>query len=339
MWVQGVLLVMKRTIYIFSDGELKRKENTLYFETEEGKKYIPVENTSEIFIFGEVTINKRLLEFLTESEVILHFFNYYGYYVGSFYPREHMNSGYMILKQAEHYLDETKRVALARKFVNGGMENIKKVLTYYQNRGKNLEEFIEKINSLSESLPSCNSTDELMAIEGNIREQYYYAFDMILDNEHFIFEGRTRRPPKNRLNALISFGNSILYTICLSEIYHTHLDPRIGFLHATNFRRFSLNLDVAEVFKPVIVDRVIFTLVNKGILKPQHFEQKLDGIVLNEKGRELFVREMDERLKTTFKHKSLDRHVSYRQLIRLELYKIEKHLIGDEEYKPFITGW
>jgi len=330
---------MKRTIYIFSDGELKRKENTIYFETEEGKKYIPVENTSDIFIFGEVTINKRLLEFLTESEVILHFFNYYGYYVGSFYPREHMNSGYMILKQAEHYLDETKRVALARKFVNGGVENIKKVLTYYQNRGKNLEGFIEKINSISESLASCNSTDELMAIEGNIREQYYYAFDRILDNEHFIFEGRTRRPPKNRLNALISFGNSVLYTVCLSEIYHTHLDPRIGFLHATNFRRFSLNLDVAEVFKPVIVDRVIFTLVNKGILKPQHFEQKLDGIVLNEKGRELFVREMDERLKTTFEHKSLARHVSYRQLIRLELYKIEKHLIGDEEYKPFITGW
>jgi len=330
---------MKRTIYIFSDGELKRKENTIYFETEEGKKYIPVENISEIFILGEVIINKRLLEFLTQNEIILHFFNFYGYYIGSYYPREHMNSGYMILKQAEHYLDETKRVTLARKFVNGGVENIKKVLTYYQNRGKNLEGFIEKVDSLSKSLPNCNSTDELMAIEGNIREQYYYAFDRILDNEHFIFEGRTRRPPKNRLNALISFGNSLLYTICLSEIYHTHLDPRIGFLHATNFRRFSLNLDVAEIFKPIIVDRVIFTLVNKGILKPQHFEQKLDGIVLNEKGRELFVREMDERLKSTFEHRTLGRHVSYRQLLRLELYKVEKHLMGDEDYKPFISNW
>ncbi len=78
---------MKRSIYIFSDGELKRKENTLYFETSEGKKYIPVENTSEILVFGEVTINKRLLEFLTDSEIILHFFNHYGYYIGSFYPR------------------------------------------------------------------------------------------------------------------------------------------------------------------------------------------------------------------------------------------------------------
>jgi len=330
---------MKRTIYIFSDGELKRKENTIYFETKEGRKYIPVENTSEIFVFGEVTINKRLLEFLTESKIILHFFNYYGYYVGSFYPREHLNSGYMILKQAEHYLDQVRRVDLAKRFVNGGIENIRRVLAYYQNRGKDLEGFVTKINLLSESLSTSNSTDELMAIEGNIREQYYYAFDRILDNEHFIFEGRTRKPPKNRLNALISFGNSILYTICLSEIYHTHLDPRIGFLHVTNFRRFSLNLDVAEVFKPIIVDRVIFTLINKGILKPQHFEQKLNGIVLNEKGRELYVREMDERLKSTFEHRSLGRHVSYRQLIHLELYKVEKHLIGDEKYKPFITPW
>ena len=330
---------MKRTIYIFSDGEIKRKENTLYFETEEGKKYIPVENTSEIFVFGEVTVNKRLLEFLTEREIIMHFFNHYGYYIGSFYPREHLNSGYMILKQAEYYLDAEKRIDLARRFVFGGVENIKKVLVYYQNRGKELSEIIGKIDSLSESIHSCRSTEELMAIEGNIREQYYYAFDVILDNEHFIFEGRTRRPPKNRLNALISFANSILYTVCLSEIYHTHLDPRIGFLHATNFRRFSLNLDVAEVFKPIIADRVIFTLVNKGMIKPQHFEQKLDGIVLNEKGREVFIREMDERLKSTFEHKGLGRHVSYRTLIRLELYKIEKHLMGDEEYKPFVTGW
>jgi CRISPR-associated protein Cas1 len=330
---------MRRTVYIFSDGELRRKENTLYFETEEGKKFIPVENTSEIFVFGEVTINKRLLEFLTESEIILHFFNHYGYYVGSFYPREHLNSGYMILKQAEHYLDSKKRVVLAQKFVSGAVENIKKVLIYYQNRGKELSDFFIKINPLSETISSCANTEELMAIEGNIREQYYYAFDVILNDEHFVFEGRTKRPPKNRLNALISFANSILYTVCLSEIYQTHLDPRIGFLHTTNFRRFTLNLDVSEVFKPIIADRVVFALINKGIIKPQHFEEKLDGIVLNEKGKELFIKEMDERLKSTFEHKKLGRHVSYRHLIRLELYKIEKHLIGEEEYKPFITGW
>jgi CRISPR-associated protein Cas1 len=330
---------MKRTIYIFSDGELKRKENTLYFETEQGKKYIPVENTTEIMVFGEVSVNKRLLEFLTHAEIIMHFFNHYGYYVGSFYPREHMNSGYMVLKQAEHYLDEAKRLNLARQFVIGAIENIKKVLSYYINRGKPLSEIMNKVDSISNGLSNCKDTAELMAIEGNVREQYYNAFDAILAKEHFIFEERTKRPPKNRLNALISFGNSILYTTILSEIYQTHLDPRIGFLHATNFRRFTLNLDVAEVFKPIIADRVIFTLVNKGIIKAQHFESRLDGIVLNEKGRELFIREMDERLKAAFNHKKLGRNVSYRRLIRLELYKLEKHLMGEEVYKPFISGW
>lgn len=330
---------MKRSIYIFSNGELKRKENTIYFETSEGKNYIPVENTSEIFIFGEVNLNKRLLEFLTESEIIIHFFNHYDYYVGSFYPREHLNSGYIILKQAEYYLNEEKRFNLAKKFVYGAVENIKKILAYYQNRGKNFQDRIEKINSLSENLTKCSSINELMAIEGNIREQYYYVFDDILDNEHFIFEARTKRPPKNRLNALISFGNSLLYTICLSEIYKTHLDPRIGFLHTTNFRRFSLNLDVAEIFKPIIVDRIIFNLINKDIIKAHHFEKKLDGIILNEKGKELFVKNFDEKLKTSFYHKRLGKNVTYRNLIRMELYKIEKHLIGDEEYQPFISFW
>ncbi len=330
---------MKRTIYIFSDGELKRKENTLYFETDEGKKYIPVENTSEIHVFGEVSLNKRFLEFLTQAEIIMHFFNHYGYYVGSFYPREHLNSGYMILKQAEHYIDSKKRIVLAKGFVNGAVENIKRVLSYYANRGKPVSDQRDAILSLSDSIDKCNTTEELMAIEGNIRDQYYRAFDMILDNEHFIFEERTKRPPLNRLNALISFGNSILYTICLSEIYHTHLDPRIGFLHTTNFRRFTLNLDVSEIFKPIIVDRTIFTLINRGIIKRGHFEKRLQGVVLNEKGRELFIRYLDERLKSTFKHRRLGRHVSYRRLIRLELYKIEKHLIGEEPYTPFIARW
>ncbi|PIP11835.1 MAG: subtype I-B CRISPR-associated endonuclease Cas1 [bacterium (Candidatus Stahlbacteria) CG23_combo_of_CG06-09_8_20_14_all_40_9] len=330
---------MKKTIYIFSDGELKRKENTLYFQSEKGKKYVPVENTKEIMAFGEVTLNKKLLEFLSQQEIMLHYFNHYGYYMGTFYPREHYNSGYMILKQAESYLDREKRIDLAKRFVEGAVLNMKRVLNYYANRGKSVSEYIDRIDSISPAIEECNYTDELMAIEGNIREQYYNAFDNILENENFTFEGRTRRPPKNRLNSLISFGNSLLYARVLSEIYKTHLDPRIGFLHTTNQRRFTLNLDVSEPFKPIIVDRIIFNLINKNMIKTRHFEQKLGGIVLNEKGRELFVREFDERLKNTVKHKRLKRNVSYEGMIRLDLYKIEKHLMGEEKYTPFVTGW
>jgi CRISPR-associated protein Cas1 len=330
---------MKKTIYIFSDGELKRKDSTLFFEGENGRKFIPVENTCEIMIFGEVTLNKRFLEFLTQSEIILHFFNHYGYYVGSYYPREHLNSGYMILKQAEHYNDESKRLYLAQKFVEGAYKNIRQVLKYYSNRGKNLEDAIYSIEKLGESVDSTSTINELMAIEGNIREYYYRTFDEIIQNPDFKFDFRSKRPPQNFLNTLISFGNSLMYTVALGEIYKTHLDPRIGFLHATNFRRFSLNLDVSEIFKPIIVDRTIFTLLSKKMVTKEDFEEDAEGLLLKEKGKKVFVQEFEDKLATTIKHRTLSHNVSYRRLIRLELYKLEKHLIEEEQYKPFIAQW
>jgi CRISPR-associated protein Cas1 len=329
---------MKKSIYIFSNGEMHRKQNTLYFEGEKGRKYIPVENTAELFIFGEVTINKKLLEFLCQAEIMLHFFNHHGYYIGTFYPREHYNSGHMILKQAEYYLDEERRLDVAKRLVQGAVSNIKKVLNYYINREVSLSEILNHIETFEISLDE-SALSGLMAIEGNIREQYYRAFDLILASPDFAFEGRTRQPPRNRLNALISFGNSLLYVAVLREIYKTHLDPRIGFLHTTNFRRFSLNLDVAEVFKPIIVDRIIFSLLNKEMIKPNQFEEEAGGIFLKENGRRIFVEEFDSRLKTTINQPELKRNVSYQSLIRLELYKIEKHLLGEKPYKPFVSRW
>ncbi|MDI6604055.1 MAG: type I-B CRISPR-associated endonuclease Cas1b [Thermoanaerobacteraceae bacterium] len=330
---------MKKSIYIFSDGELHRKDNTLFFEGGNGRKFIPVENTSEIMIFGEVSLNKRFLEFISQSEIILHFFNYYGYYVGSYYPREHLNSGYMILKQAEHYNDNNKRLCLAQKFIEGAYKNIRQVLKYYQNRDKDLENIIYCIEKLGELINGTLSVNELMAIEGNIREYYYKSFDVILNNRDFEFDVRSKRPPKNSLNTLISFGNSLMYTTVLSEIYKTHLDPRIGYLHSTNFRRFSLNLDIAEIFKPIIIDRVIFSMVSKNMIKKDDFDDNAEGLILKERGKKIFIGEYENKLTTTIKHRTIGNNVSYRRLIRLELYKLEKHLMEEQGYEPFVAQW
>ena len=331
---------MKQPIYIFSSGKFERRQNTLSFEDAEGKrKYVPVENTSELHIFGEVDLNKRLLEFLTQQEILLHFFNHYGYYIGSFYPREHYNSGCLILNQAEHYLDPDKRLALARQFIKGAVENMKRVIGYYLRRGADLQDVLNSIEGSSSLLDQQSSPEALMAIEGNIRESYYEAFDVILGQEEFSFARRTRRPPQNRLNAMISFGNSMMYVAALSEVYRTHLDPRIGFLHTTNFRRFSLNLDVAEIFKPVFVDRTIFSLLNKGQIQEKHFSESAGGIFLTEPGQKIFIEEWEKRLRTTIDHPKLKRKVSNRRLIRLDLYKIEKHLLGDQPYEPYVARW
>lgn len=328
---------MKERIYIFTSGEIKREGNTLCFISQAGKRYLPIAETKEIYSFGEISLNKKLLEFLSSNEVILHFFNFYGYYIGSFYPREHYNSGYMILRQAEHYLNPKARLTLASKFVSGAIENMLRNLKYYNTRGSNLNHHIAKLQEISSNLPEASGVDVLMALEGQAKEEYYTAFNQIIKNPEFYYTKRTRRPPQSKLDSLISFGNSLLYTTVLSEIYKTHLDPRIGYLHTTNFRKFTLNLDVAEIFKPLIIDRIIFTLLNKNMLNPSNFMKELDGIFLNEKGKKTFVEEYEKKLRTTITHKTLRRKVSYSRMIRLELYKIEKHLMGEQTYTPYTT--
>ncbi len=176
-----------------------------------------------------------------------------------------------------------------------------------------------------------------MGIEGNIRQAYYDAFDIIIND--FEMKGRSKQPPKNEINALISFGNMLCYTVCLDQIYHTQLNPTISFLHEPGARRFSLALDLAEIFKPLLVDRTIFSMLNKKQIQASDFRQELNRCVLKEGARKLFVQVFEERLKETFKHRGLGRNVSYKHLVKLECYKLQKHLLGMEEYKAFRMMW
>ena len=136
---------MKKTVYIFQSGQLKRKDNSLYFENEEIRKFIPVEDTNDIFIFGEVNVSKKFLEFASQKGVCVHYFNHHDYYMGTFYPREHQNSGHVILKQAEYYLDKEKRLDLARIFIEGSIGQMNQVLKYYHSRVSAGEDYINKL--------------------------------------------------------------------------------------------------------------------------------------------------------------------------------------------------
>ncbi len=324
-------------LYIFSSGVLERKNNTISIINESGeRKYLPVENVQEIHIFGEVDFNKRLLEFLTEKNIILHIYNYYGYYSGSYYPREHYNSSFVLLKQVEKYLNIEERLKIAKKIVYGAGKNIIRNLLDYKEKESSLIDIVEGIEELMKKIENASNIEELMGIEANIREAYYQSFDRIIKSNDFSMEKRTKRPPENEINALISFGNSLLYTTVLSQIYQTHLDPRIGYLHTSNHRKFTLNLDIAEIFKPVIVDRLIFTLLNKKQITKKDFLKDMNGVFLNDKGRKTFVQEFNNKIETTVYSQKLKRKVSYRSLIRIEAYKIEKHIINDQEYFPYV---
>jgi len=374
---------MQRNYYIFSNGRLRRRQNTIYFEPVEGReqreesgeeeaesrqleakrldteqeapsenketleagkqmprKPIPVEDVEAFYVFGEVDFNTKLLNFLAQKKISVHIFNYYGFYSGSYYPREYLNSGFLLVKQVQTYLDPQKRIALAREIVKTGIDNILRNLKYYQARrsSSSLQKLIKTIEEHLAAVGRVDTVSELMGIEGRVRERYYESFNEILSLEE-PFVKRVRRPPDNMLNALISFGNSLLYATTLGEIYRTQLSPTISFLHEPGDRRFSLALDISEVFKPLLVDRLIFKVLNTKMLGTDDFDKDLNYCYLKEKGRKVFVQEYDQRLKTTISHRNLGRKVSYRRLIRLECYKLIKHLMGVQEYRGFRAWW
>ena len=336
---------MKKTFYLFNPGELDRKDNTLKFTPIVGSesnevsmpRYLPIEDISEFYVFGSLRANSALYNFLGQKDIAVHFFDYYENYTGSFMPRDSLLSGKMLLAQTSAYQNKSKRMVIAQKFIEGACYNILKNLRYYSRRGCDVEKIISDIKEYSTQISSAVSIEELMGIEGMIRQTYYEAFNLIIND--FEMGPRSKRPPLNEVNALISFGNMMCYTLCLRAIHQTQLNPTISYLHTPGERRYSLALDISEIFKPIIVDRTIFRVLNKHEIQDKHFEKKLNKCLLNLSGKKIFVKAFEERLNETIQHRALGRKVSYRHLVKLECYKLLKHLLGMEMYKPFKMYW
>lgn len=334
---------MKKTYYLFNPGRLSRKDNTLKFTPvdEEGRdgqaRYLPVENVGEICVLGSLDANSAMYNFLGKNEIVVHFFDYYEHYTGSFMPKDYLLAGKLQIEQTKTYLSKKKRIEIAQLFVRGAAQNMIKNLQYYNRREKDVKTAIETIEGYKNTIMNHDEINQLMGLEGNIRQVYYQCFDTIIND--FEMGNRTKQPPTNEVNTLISFGNMLCYTACLGQIYHTQLNPTISFLHEPGYRRYSLSLDLAEIFKPLLVDRIIFTMLNKKQLKASDFRMELNRCVLKEEARKAFVKSFEEKLSETIQHRTLKRNVSYKHLIKLECYKLSKHILNIEKYEPFKAWW
>ena len=338
----GVIDV-KKAYYLFNPGRLSRQDNTIRFTAinEEGNeqkpRYIPVEAISDLYVFGVVDANSVVYNFLAQKKIAVHFFDYYEHYTGSFMPRDYLLAGKMQVEQTKHYTSKPKRMILAKNFIEAAQFNMQKNIRYYHNRQQNIHSELEEIEQLASNIHAAKTPSELMGVEGNIRQLYYQSFNKIIKD--FTMNGRTRQPPKDEINVLISFGNMMCYTTCLDCIYHTQLNPTISFLHEPGARRYSLALDLAEIFKPILVDRVIFKVLNRKEIKKNDFLQELNRCTLTDNARKKFIKAYEEKLKETIQHRSLKKKVSYKHLIKLECYKISKHILGVQDYKPFKIWW
>lgn len=326
---------MGSTRYITSMGELTRKDNSLCFRKDQKNVYIPIENTKEIYCLNEVSINSKLLDFLSSNNIVVHFFNYFGNYSGTFYPRNQYNSGKLLVNQVKTFNE--KRLVIAKAIVNGIGLNIEDILYHYYRHGKKeVKETIDWINEVfKEKLNKAANIPEIMAVEGEVWLRFYEDFKYFLPKD-FVMNKRVKRPPDNPINALISFGNTLLYTKTISAIYRTHIDQRISFLHEPSDGRFSLSLDISEVFKPVIVFKTIFELVNRKKLQVEkHFDRKVNYCLLNDEGKKIFIEAFEERMESVFSHPKLKRKVSYRTAIKLDCYKLIKFIMEGSEFIPF----
>ncbi len=330
---------MDRNYHVFSDGRLERNDDTLRLVTEDGdKKYVPVENAEAFFLHGQIDFNTRLMSFLNDRTVALHVFGWEDYYSGSVMPKRGQTSGKTVVKQVRAYEDPTHRRQLAAEIVRGSIHNMRTNVVYYNSRDHDLDTVVSDLEETAARVDGMLPIDELLGVEATARKAYYRSFNEILPTE-FQLTRREYNPPPNEINSLISFGNSLVYANCVSAIRATALDPTISYLHEPGERRYSLSLDLADLFKPVLADRVLFRLVNRNQISPSDFETELGSCLLNESGRQTYTKAFEETLERTINHPDLNRKVSYQYLMRLEAYKLKKHLLTGEEYAPFKRWW
>jgi len=323
------------TRYIFSMGELKRKDNSIAFRNEKGNFYIPIQDTREVYCMNEVSFNTKFLDFISRAGITLHLFNYHGNYSGTFYPKEQLISGDLCIKQALCYVEN--RLKIAKSIVQAIADNIHETLYhYYRHDKKDLKPTLDWLKSEPKKFLDKDITiEQIMFIEGQIWNKFYDSFKHFL-SEDFLMNKRVKRPPDNPMNALVSFGNTLLYTKTISAIYTTHLNQAISFLHSPREGRFSLCLDISEAFKPVIVFKTIFDLVGRKQLQVEkHFDKSLNYALLNEDGKKIFIDAFETRLNETFMHPKLKRKTTYKHCLKLEGYKLIKYIVEGKEFVPF----
>ena len=300
-WHNSIIYKEDNTYHLLNDGILRRNDFSILFENENQKNFIPVEIVDNINVHSNIIFSADIL-----------------------------------VNQVSEYIDNVKRLKIAKKIIIAATYNILNNLRYYKKQYKNniLDTYISNIENSIKAMENTKNNKNLLLEEARMRETYYASFNLILKDSQFKFIKRTKRPPEDSLNAMISFGNTLLYQIIATEIYKTRLDIRISYLHSSLRRYENLNLDIAEIFKPIVIDKVIFLLVNKHMIDSKlHFEKNGKSVLLNKEGKKIFITQINKKLYSKVKIK--EKNYTYYELIREEVLKILRYFKTQQEYVPY----
>lgn len=322
---------------ILSDGILTRRDFSLVFEGESGAVSIPAGNVDQINVYSSATFAPQSIKAAFDNGININVFDRYGELLGRFIPE----TGYRNIKVPINQLDIYRRTRglraeYARDFLLSQLHNIRLNLRYQVKQYENpvCDEALDRLKAMEKEIKKCNDIEAMLLFEARMRELYYGCFSECIRNKDFSFIRRTRRPPQDEINSMLSFGNVFLYNYIAVEINKTPLDIRIAFLHATTSRAESLNLDLADVFKPLVVDRTIFSLVNNRRISKNHFYHEPNGgVYLTNEGKKLFVTGLMDKLGSQIPVG--DAHKSYAEVIRDEVRTLCADIKALKKHRSF----
>lgn len=333
------------TLYVQTQGAyLHLDHETVVLEVEdEDPAQIPLHHLGGIAVFGNVLVSPHLLHKCSEDGRSVVWFSWGGRFRGRL---QGPVTGNVLLRRGQHEAlsDDKRTLSLAQAFVGGKIRNTRYVLQRGLRDGlpdpDPVETGIERLDELREDVKEVASLDALRGVEGNASKLYFGLFDDLIrsEEEGFIFTGRNRRPPRDRVNALLSFAYSILTNECASALEGVGLDPQTGYLHALRPGRPALALDLVEEFRSVIADRAVLTLINRDQLAPDDFEERPGGaVLLTDDGRSTFLQHWQERKQREVHHPVLERSVPYGLLPHVQARLLARTLREDIDTYPAFT--
>lgn len=308
---------------------------------------VPLNKVEQVMVLGEVTLTTPALHALLERRIPVHYLTARGRSCGALVADWGKNSG-VRLAQYALCCDPARSFAVARQCVAGKLLNMRTLLLRYA-RGRAdpaaLNEAAQTIRRCLRELarlePPADTSDRmhglgpLLGLEGSGSAAYYGVFGGLLKGD-WSFPGRVKRPPTDPVNALLSFGYTVLTNQVVSLVHAVGLDPGLGVLHQPGFGKPALALDLVEDFRPIIVDSVVVTMINTGQIGPDDFTAELGAFRITDGARRAFLEKFEARLNEEIQHPLFGTRVSYRRCIELQVRLVAKYAQGEiERYAPF----
>jgi CRISPR-associated protein Cas1 len=327
------LYVQTQGGYISLDGE------RLVVKTKEASAEARLPNTSQVCIMGNVQISTAAVRALLERAIPLSYFSYGGWFLGRTFAHDTNN---IELRVAQHAAlrDPNTCLTLARGIVTSKVLNCRTMLR--RNVENADETVLFELKQLARKASEATSIESLLGTEGSAARVYFGAFSGMLKSvalsEGFDLDGRNRRPPRDPLNALLSFAYSLLVKDIALAIVTSGLDPLLGFYHQPRFGRPALALDLMEEFRPLIADSVVIAAVNTAVVGARDFIRAPGACALTADARRRFILAYERRMDHLVTHPVFGYRISYRRVLEVQARLLGRRLLGEiDEYPAFRT--